>query len=460
VLGRRWIEAWDPNDQDFWRRQGHLIARRNLVFSIFAEFLGFSVWQLWSTVSTQINRVGFHFSVSQLFWLVAIPGLVGATMRFPYGFIVSVVGGRNWTILSAALLLIPTALLGVLVLNPDTPYWLMLLAAATAGFGGGNFASSMANISYFYPDARKGLALGVNAAGGNLGVAFVQFVVPAAIGLGILGLSAGKVSHPALQWAGFLWLPLIVASVLCAYFLMDNLAVARASLREQAVVLRRKHTWVMSWIYIGTFGSFIGYSAALPLLIKISFPHVNPLQFAFLGPLVGSLARPLGGWLSDRIGGALVTFWDFAVMLCGVAGVLFFLSQKSFPGFLAMFLVLFVTAGIGNGSTFRMIPAIFRTERMREAAGRGPEAEARADREGRKEAATVLGFSGAVGAYGGFLIPQGYNLSISATGGVGLALVGFALFYVTCMALTWWYYMRVSSSPARVDASALARARV
>ena len=460
MLGRRWIHAWDPNDEDFWERQGRFIARRNLVFSIFAEFLGFSVWQLWSTVSTQLNKTGFHFSVGQLFWLVAVPGLVGATMRFPYGFVVSIVGGRNWTIVSAALLLIPTTLLGVLVLHPETPYWLMFLAAATAGLGGGNFASSMANISYFYPDSRKGLALGINAAGGNLGVAFVQFVVPAAIGLGVLGLSATGVAHPALQWAGFLWLPLIVASVLGAWFLMDNLAVARASLREQAIILRRKHTWVMSWIYIGTFGSFIGYSAALPLLIKISFPHVNPLQFAFLGPLVGSLARPLGGWLSDRVGGAVVTFWNFAVMLCGVAGVLVFLSQRSFPGFLAMFLVLFVTAGVGNGSTFRMIPAIFLTERLRAAAGRGPEAEAQADRDGRKEAATVLGFAGAVGAYGGFFVPQSYNLSISASGGVGPALVGFAVFYLTCMLFTWWYYLRVSDRSSRVESSALARARV
>src|SRR6266566_7767883 len=274
----------------------------------------------------------------------------------------------NWTVVSAALLLVPTILLGVLVQHPGAPYWLMFVAAATAGFGGGNFASSMANISYFYPDARKGLALGLNAAGGNIGVAFVQFAVPAVIGLGVLGLGASKVAHPSLQWAGLLWVPFIVAAVACAYLFMDNLAVARASLREQAIILRRKHTWAMSWLYIGTFGSFIGYSAALPLLIKVSFPHVNPLQFAFLGPLVGSLARPLGGWLSDRLGGATVTFWNFLVMLAATGGVIVSLGARTAPwgfaGFLTMFLVLFVTTGIGNGSTFRMVPAIFQRDRL------------------------------------------------------------------------------------------------
>lgn len=459
VIGRRWIQQWDPNDEGFWRERGRSIALRNLVFSIFAEFLGFSVWQLWSTVSTQLGKAGFHFTVLQLFWLVGVPGLLGATMRFPYGFLVSVVGGRNWTMVSAAMLLVPTVLLGVLVQHPGTPYWAMCLAAASAGFGGGNFASSMANISYFYPDRHKGLALGLNAAGGNVGVAVVQFVVPAVIGLGVLSLDASRVEHPALQWAGFMWVPLIVLAVICAYFLMDNLALARASVREQLVILRRKHTWVMSWLYIGTFGSFIGYSAALPLVIKISFPNVNPLEFAFLGPLVGSLARPFGGWLSDRWGGATVTLTNFAVMLGATAGVVYFLSAGSFPGFLALFLVLFLAAGSGNGSTFRMIPPIFRAERLRAVRGQGAGAEARADRDGRKEAAAALAFTSAIAAYGQFLIPQGYSLSVAHTRGVGAALLCFAAFYVTCVAMTWWFYVR-SAAPRASRTSALAAERV
>ncbi|MGH7747200.1 MAG: MFS transporter, partial [Candidatus Dormibacteria bacterium] len=276
----RWITSWNPNDREFWAREGRRIARRNLIFSIFAEFLGFSIWQLWSVVAVQLNHAGFHLAIGQLFWLISLPGLVGATMRFPYGFAVPLLGGRNWTFISAGLLLIPSGLLAVLVQHPGTPYWLLMVGAGTAGLGGGNFASSMANISYFYPDDRKGLALGLNAAGGNLGVAVVQFVLPAVIGLGVLGLGAKHATHLQLQWAGLMWIPLVVVAALCALRFMDNLMVSRASLRQQVVILRRKHTWVISWLYVGTFGSFIGYSAGLPLLITTQFPDVNPLEYA------------------------------------------------------------------------------------------------------------------------------------------------------------------------------------
>jgi NNP family nitrate/nitrite transporter-like MFS transporter len=432
VLGRPWITDWDPNDEAMWARGGRSIARRNLAFSIFAEFLGFSVWQLWSVVTVQLARAGFHYSVAELFWLVSVPGLVGATLRFPYGFAVPVFGGRNWTAVSAALLLVPAVLLAILVQHSQTPYWMMLLAAGTAGFGGGNFASSMSNISFFYPDRRKGWALGLNAAGGNIGVAVVQFVVPAAIGLGVLGLNAKAAHHLALQNAGLIWVPLAVAAAVCAFLFMDNLAVARAGLREQAVILRRRHTWVMSWLYIGTFGSFIGYSAAMPLLMKTTFPAVNSAEFAFLGPLVGSLARPVGGWLSDRLGGALVTLWTFAVMGAATIGVIATLRGGAFALFLATFLVLFVCSGIGNGSTFRMIPAIFG--------------------DARQEAATVLGFCSAIAAYGSFLIPQGYSLSLARTGGYTGALLAFLAFYLTCLAVTWWFYLRapgVEHAPAQ-----------
>jgi MFS transporter, NNP family, nitrate/nitrite transporter len=416
----QWITNWDPNDEAMWAREGRSIARRNLVFSIFAEFLGFSVWQLWSVVAVHLNRVGFQYSLAELFWLVSVPGLVGATLRFPYGFAVPVLGGRSWTVVSSALLLVPTVLLAVIVQHPGTPFWITLLAASTAGFGGGNFASSMSNISFFYPNRRKGWALGVNAAGGNIGVAVGQVVVPALVGLGALGLNGKAAHHLALRNAGLVWVPLVVAAAACAFLFMDNLAVVRASLRDQAVVLRRRHTWLMSWLYIGTFGSFIGYSAAMPLLMKTAFPAVNSAEFAFLGPLVGSLARPVGGWLSDRLGGALITFWTFAAMPAATIGVIATVRSGSFTFFLVVFLFLFVCSGIGNGSTFRMIPAIF----------------------ARREAATVLGFSSAVAAYGSFLIPQGYSLSLARTGGYTGALVAFLAFYVTCLAVTWWFYLR------------------
>jgi len=452
--GSGWIEKWDPEDKEFWEGEGKYVARRNLVFSIFAEFLGFSVWQLFSIVAALLPAIGFAFSPNELFWLVALPGLVGATMRFPYTFAIGLFGGRNWTIISVLLLLIPCALLGVIVQNPETPFWLFAVAAALGGLGGGNFSSSMANISYFYPNHKKGAALGINAAGGNLGVGVVQFLVPVLITLGVLGAALGEgqpktdpatgaTSEVFAQNGAFFWMPLIVLSAVCAYLFMNNLPISQASPKEQARVMKRKHAWVMSYLYIGTFGSFIGYSASFPLLIKTQFPENLALVFwAPLGPVLGSLVRPLGGWLSDRFGGACVTFWTFVVMVGAALCVLYFLGAGSFAGFLAMFLVLFVATGIGNGSTYRMIPSIFGAEREREAEGRGEGVVAEARRGGLKEAAFALGFAGAIAAYGGFIIPRAYGYSIDATGGPGTALFAFVAFYVSCIAITWWFYYR------------------
>jgi len=233
---------------------------------------------------------------------------------------------------------------------------------------------------------------------------------------------------------------------LLAWCGMNELASARASFADQAVIFRRKHNWLMCWLYLGTFGSFIGYAAGFPLLIKSQFPDVNPLYYAWMGPLVGALVRPFGGWLADKLGGARVTFWNFIVMALGVVAVLHFLpshgSGGDFRGFLASFMVLFLTTGIGNGSTFRMIPVIFLTERLRAVEGKGPETREAAIKDGNKEAAAVLGFSGAIGAYGGFFIPKSYGTSISMTGGPDAALYVFIVFYITCIAITWWFYAR------------------
>jgi NNP family nitrate/nitrite transporter-like MFS transporter len=413
---RGWITDWDPEDDRFWATTGRRVARRNLVWSIVVEHLGFSVWLVWSAVAVSLPAAGFAFSVDQLFWLVAVPNLVGAAARLPYTAAVARFGGRTWTVVSSALLLVPIALLTACVLNPDTPYWMFLVAAATAGVGGGNFASSMANISYFYPERHKGTALGVNAAGGNIGVAVVQFAVPLAIGIGA-GLH--------LAYAPLLWLTPVLVATVCAWRWMDNLAVTRAPLREQAAVLRDRHTWIMSFLYIGTFGSFIGYSAALPLLIKGGFPGVGGPLFAALGPLLGSLARPVGGWLADRYGGARVTAVTFVALAGGAGAVLAALAAGRFAPFLGAFLLLFVASGIGNGSTYRMIPAIFR-DRPR----------------GRTEAATVIGIAAAVGALGGFLIPRGFGMSIARTGAIDAALWTFLAGYVACLAVTWWCYLR------------------
>jgi NNP family nitrate/nitrite transporter-like MFS transporter len=457
--GTAWISDWNPEDEKFWESRGKFIARRNLIWSIFAEHLGFSIWLLWSIVATKLPQAGFHYTTDQLFQLVALPGLIGSLIRFPYAFAVTIFGGRNWTIFSAAVLFIPTIALAYFVTQPDTPFWLMLVVAASAGLGGGNFASSMANISFFYPDRMKGWALGLNAAGGNIGVSGVQLLTPLLLGFGFVSLY--QVTPVAeglyLQNAGLMWLLPLTIAVIGAFIFMNNLTSARSSLKDQLVIMKRKHTWVMSYIYIGTFGSFIGYSAAFPLLIKTQFPTVT-VGIAFLGPLVGSLSRPLGGWLADKVGGANVTFWNFIVMGLATIGVMYFVEVKDFAGFLTMFLILFVATGIGNGSTYRMIPSIFREEKRKEAKGTGEAGRVLAVKAAAVEAAAALGFIGAVGACGGYLIPRGFGASIAATGGPHMALEVFLGFYLTCIWLTWWYYLRKSLFVLR--APSLAEARV
>lgn len=452
-----WISEWNPEDETFWRSKGKSIARRNLIWSIFTEHLGFSVWLLWSIVATKLPQAGFHYTTDQLFQLVALPGLIGSLIRFPYTFAVTTFGGRNWTVFSAAVLFIPTVALAYFVTQPDTPFWLMLVVAATAGLGGGNFASSMANISFFYPDRIKGWALGLNAAGGNIGVSGVQLLTPIVLGLGIINFYQATPGADGLylQNAGLMWLLPLAVAVTGSFLFMNNLTTARSTFKDQLAIVGCKHTWVMSYIYIGTFGSFIGYSAAFPLLIKTQFPEVT-VGIAFLGPLVGSLSRPFGGLLADKIGGAIVTFWNFIIMGAATIAVIYFINTREFVGFLAVFLVLFVTTGIGNGSTYRMIPSIFREENLRRARGLGEAGRALAVKTAGIESAAALGFIGAVGACGGYLIPRSFGASIAATGSPHLALQGFLAFYLTCIALTWWYYVRRSSS----GVPSLAEARV
>ncbi|TQS29593.1 MFS transporter [Microbispora sp. KK1-11] len=439
----RWIGDWRPDDPGFWESTGKKVARRNLVFSILAEHLGFTLWTVWSIVAVKLGA--YRFSTDQLFWIVSLPNLVGSALRIPYTFAPARFGGRNWTVVSAMLLLVPAVLLAVAVNDPGTPYWAFLLIAATAGLGGGNFASSMANITYFYPQNRQGAALGLNAAGGNIGVSSVQLLMPLVIAG--FGLAA----------AGLFWVPFVLAAAAGAYFCMDNLTSAKAEPREMAKAAGRAQTWIMSVLYIGTFGSFIGYSTAFPLLIKSQFPeHASLTSLAFLGPLVGSLIRPVGGWLSDRLGGASVTFWNFAAMIASVLLVWQAMSAHAFVLFFAAFMLLIGTAGVGNGSTYRMIPAIFRAKA---AAGVEPGTPAyeEALATGKRDASAAIGFISAVGAFGGFFINRGFGSSISATGGAGAALAAFAAFYALCFALTWFCYMRTLGAKS---APSLAAARV
>ncbi|WP_311222990.1 MULTISPECIES: MFS transporter [unclassified Acidovorax] len=460
----RLLTLWTPEDKAFWEREGDAVAKLNLWISVPALFLAFAIWQVWSVVAVSLPGLGFRYSTNQLFWLAAAPALSGATLRIFYSFMVPLVGGRRWTALSTASLLIPAIGIGYAVQDNTTAYPTMLGLALLCGLGGGNFSSSMANISFFFPKERKGSALGVNAGLGNLGVSVVQFLSPLVVTAGIFGIFGGdaqtmvKNGQAVQVWtqnAAFIWVPWIVLASLAAWFGMNDIADAKASFAAQAAIFRRKHNWLMCVLYLGTFGSFIGFAAGFPLLIKALFPEVNPLAYAWLGPLVGALIRPVGGWLADKLGGARVTLWNFAVMAAAVVGVLFFLpkgsggyvlpfgpAEGSFAGFFLMFLVLFLTTGIGNGSTFRMIPVIFLNLKLREVPAGDDAAHAQAIKDGNTEGAAALGFSAALAAYGGFFIPKSYGSSIAATGGPELALWTFAAFYLVCIAVTWRYYAR------------------
>jgi len=464
------IHDWRPDDDEFWENGGRQVARRNLVWSIFAEHLGFSVWLFWSISAAMLAKVGFDFSPAQLFLLVAVPNAVGSFLRLPYTFAVPRFGGRNWTVISALLLLVPTLLYAWAVQNPTTPYWVFVLIAATAGVGGGNFASSMANINHFYPTKKKGLALGLNAAGGNIGVAVLQLGLPIVVGgAGLFGLVAASSGGLRLQNAGYLYAALALVAAAAAYFWMNNIAGAKSSARDTASVLRHKHTWVMSFLYIGTFGSFIGYSAAMPLLIKLNFSVTDPTTgaltginfayFAFLGALVGSITRPFGGWLADRYGGARVTLWTFGAMILGTLGIIGSLklltpnpdqlpaiateNEAVFPWFLAAFLFVFAATGIGNGSTFKMIPAIWRAAVERETTPNTPERE-RGLARATVESSAVIGLVSAVGAFGGFGIPMTFGAPWidNPVDAVQTAFWTFTAFYAACAAVTWFVYTR------------------
>ncbi|MEB2399920.1 MAG: NarK family nitrate/nitrite MFS transporter [Alcaligenaceae bacterium] len=446
---------WEPENPEFWQNTGQRVAYRNLAISIPALMLAFSVWMLWSVVVVNLGKAGFDLSKNQMFWLTALPALSGATLRVFYSFLVPVFGGRRWTAISTASLLIPAVGMGFALRDPSTSYPVLLALALLCGLGGGNFSSSMSNISFFFPKVKKGLATGLNAGIGNLGVSLVQFVVPMIIGVGIFGALGGGPymaegvadAQPIwLQNAGFIWVIPIILTTLAAWFGMNDLADAKASFAEQAVIFKRKHNWLMCWLYVGTFGSFIGFSAGFAMLTMTLFPDIDPMTYAFLGPLVGSLTRPAGGWVSDKLGGARVTLWVFVGMAITVLAVMQFLpgsgQSGNFMGFLLSFIVLFALSGVGNGSTFRMIPVIFLHEHTEAAKGRGEAAQKQAVSNASMESAAVLGFSGAIGAYGGFFIPRSFGTSLELTGDVHAALYFFIGFYISCVLVTWWYYAR------------------
>ncbi|HUR74834.1 MAG TPA: MFS transporter [Sporichthya sp.] len=473
-----WIDDWDPEDYDKWENGGKNVARRNLIFSIFAEHIGFSIWTMWSTLILFLGpKYGFNpnapgSSASSVaadkFLLVTLPAGVGATLRLPYTFAIAKFGGRNWTIVSAGLLLVPTIMLA-LMLHPGHPtaanpkvfegytsFGMLLFLGALAGVGGGNFASSMANINMFYPTRLKGSALGLNAAGGNLGVATIQLV-------GLWVLATKGVDHPKLVVG--VYIPLIVVASLCAFLFMDNITGATNEKGAMREVCKDPHTWIMSFLYIGTFGSFIGFSFAFGQVLTVQFPThfpkidpathlaakdavtgkglvdaVKVAHWTYLGPLIGSFSRPFGGWLADRFGGALVTFWNFVAMACFATVALIASTQHSFGLAVVGFSGLFFAAGLGNGSTYKMIPAIFKAKAItaKDAGADG----AAADKHARRMSGALIGIAGAIGAGGGVLVNIAFRQSFLHNHNGNAAYLSFLAFYALCFVVTYAVYLK------------------
>lgn len=456
------IAHWDAEDADAWESGGKDIAKRNLIWSIFAEHVGFSVWSIWSVMVLFMPQDVYGIDAAGKFYLVAMPTLVGAFMRIPYTIAPARFGGRNWTIVSALLLLIPLTLTLWVMSQPGTSYTTFMLVAAFAGLGGGNFASSMTNINAFYPQRLKGWALGLNAGGGNIGVPVIQLI-------GLLIIATVSNTAPYLVCA--IYLVLVGLAALGAAFFMDNLGNQRSNLGAMVEAMRFKQSWVMSFLYIGTFGSFIGFSFAFGQVLQINFlaggdtpaqASLHAAQIAFLGPLLGSISRPFGGKLADKIGGGKITLYVFVAMIfaAGIlvaAGVLDDSTAGAPTGgqmiaYVAGFILLFILSGLGNGSTYKMIPSIF------EAKAQGHDEWSREEKAAwsRSMSGALIGFAGAVGALGGVFINIVLRMSyVSDAKSATNAFWVFLGFYVICAIVTWFVFLRLSSSKAAASPAAL-----
>jgi MFS transporter, NNP family, nitrate/nitrite transporter len=447
--GERWIDHWEPEDPSFWERIGKRVALRNLWVSVFAEHIGFSIWTVWSTLVLFMGPA-YHIDAAGKFFLVAMPSLVGGLIRLPYTMAPARFGGRNWTIVSALLLLIPTGL-ALIVMHPGTSYGTFLVVAALGGLGGGNFASSMVNINAFFPEGQKGWVLGLNAGGGNIGVPVMQL-------LGLLVIATIGAGYPRLVLA--IYVPLIVLAAVWAALSMDNLSSLSNDSGALREAVRERHTWVVAFLYIGSFGSFIGYSFAFGLVLQSQFGR-TPLQTAsvvFLGPLIGSVMRPLGGWLADRYSGAKVSLCTFVGMAAATGVVIVASGQKSLPLFVAGFIALFVLSGIGNGSTYKMIPSIFNVK-AQAAIAFGEQRQAALLRA-RRLSGAVIGIAGSIGAIGGLLINLAFRQSFLTTKSGVPACWSFMAFYAACVLVTYLVYMRRTPATVRSEGAQLAYAQV
>ncbi|SDL06341.1 NarK family nitrate/nitrite MFS transporter [Streptomyces indicus] len=439
------ITDWEPENELFWKSTGKRVAQRNLWIAVPALLVAFVVWQVWSVTATNLADVGFSFTTSQLFWLTAIPGLTGGTARIFYTFLGPKIGQRTFTALSTVVLIVPLLWLGFAIQDTSTSFTTMAMIAALCGIGGANFSSSLANIGFFFPKREKGNATGINGGLGNLGVSVVQLLTPIVITSSVIAIGSGQ--HNAktgntvyLQNAAFLWVPVLIVLAAIAWFGQNDLKTASTSFSQQKIIFKRKHNWLMTWLYVGTFGSFIGFAAALPMLIKTTFPAYSVATYAWMGPALGALARWAGGWIADKLGGARVTILSFVGMAASIIGVINFLPSGgdggNFAGFFACFLAAFFFSGIGNGSTFRQIPVIFRNQHLKGLTEGTPE-YAKALKQTEMEAGAVTGFTAAIAAYGFFFIP-----ALFANFAVTSAMWGFVAFYASCVVVTWWFYAR------------------
>lgn len=434
-----WLKVWEPENPEFWKKTGSRIAWRTLTITTTTLVLSFATWFVMSVLVVRLPAVGFGFDTMQLFWLAAMPGLAGGTLRVVHTFLIPIFGTRLVIGISTLLKLIPCVGLGFAMLNPETPFWMFMLLAFLAGMGGGDFSSYMPSTSLFFPKRLQGTALGIQAGVGNFGVSLAQFVTPWIIGFAFFGTIAGGpqvfrqggvVKDIWLQNAVFWYLPLLIVLGIGCLIWLKSVPV-KASFREQLDIFGNKHTWLCTITYLMTFGSFSGFSAAFPLMIKTiygAFPDPpDPLKYAFLGPLIGSSTRVIFGFVADKIGGAILTQTAGLAMiaLCAVMvfmGLLTPGSISQFPLFVACMLGIFFFAGIGNASTFRQYPIIF----------------SHSPRQG----AQVLGWTGAIAAYGPFLFSTLVGSSITRAGSAVPFFIGVAVFYLIAVAVNWWFYKR------------------
>lgn len=433
--GSTWLGQWNPEDVDSWQRGGKRLAWITLTITTFDLVLAFATWFMVSALVVRLKGIGFPLSTDELFWLAAMPGLAGGTLRIAHTFFVPIFGTRHTITWATLTLLVPCLGWSWAVQDPTTPYWVLLGLAFLAGFGGGNFSSFMPSTSLFFPKKLQGTALGIQAGVGNFGVSLVQFLVPWIIGVSLLGSLTGaaqtytsgtKTTALWLQNAALIWIPFVLAGSLAAWVFLRSVPV-RATLSQQTDIFRQKHTWIMTSLYIMTFGSFSGFSATFPLLIASLFGRFDnapdPLMFAFLGPLVGSAARVLFGPVSDRFGGGRVTMVSGVGLIgCAVAVTWFTepTSMAQFPGFVVCMLGLFLFSGIGNASTFKQIPVIFPP----------------------RQAGGVIGWTAAAAAYGPFVFSMLLGIILKSTGAPTMFFVGAAVFYLVNTGLNWWYYTR------------------